>query len=144
MTVKEYLKNAYRLDNKINSNLEELAKLKELVTSISAVKYDEKVQTSKSNTSPFINTINKIIKLEKKIDEEIDSLVDLKNEMREAVENVEDTDEQLVLRYRYFNNMTWDDIAMTLNIGKSTARRIHDNAIKHIVIKDCIDERILR
>ena len=46
MTAKEYLSQAYRLDQRINSNIEEISRLREMVCSISSPSWEEKVQTS--------------------------------------------------------------------------------------------------
>ena len=40
MTAKQYLSQAYRLNERINSDLSELDKLRDLATSLSGVNYD--------------------------------------------------------------------------------------------------------
>ena len=49
---------------------------------------------------------------------------------------VPDTDERMVLRYRYIHNMTWEQIGSELNADKSTVRRWHGNALAHVVLPD--------
>ena len=93
MTTKEYLRQAYRLDQKINSDIEEVARLREMATSISSPVLGDKVQTSRSGDAPFVRSIEKILLLEEKIDREIDTLVDLKQQMREVIAAVPDTDD---------------------------------------------------
>ena len=48
MTTREYLKQAYRLDHKINSDIEEVARLRAMASSISSPILGDKVQTSRS------------------------------------------------------------------------------------------------
>lgn len=108
MTAKEYLHQAYRLDHKINSDIEELQKLREMSCSISSPQLGDRVQSSRSQEAPFVRCVEKILDLEKKINEEIDLFVDLKKEIRSVIERVENTDEQMVLRYRYIHNLTWE------------------------------------
>jgi len=136
MTAKEYLHQAYRLDHKINSDIEELQRLREMSCSISAPQLGDRVQTSRSTDAPFVKCIDKIIDMEEKINSEIDLFVDLKKEIRSVIEKVENTDEQMVLRYRYIHNMTWEDIGDELHADKSTVRRWHGTALTHVVLPE--------
>ena len=76
MTNKEYLRQAYRLDQRINSDIEEVARLREMASGISAPSLGDKVQTSRSGEAPFVRSVEKIMALEEKINQEIDLLVD--------------------------------------------------------------------
>ena len=136
MTAKEYLHQAYRLDHKINSDIEELRRLREMSGSISSPALGDRVQTSQSYEASFVHSIEKIISLEEKINQEIDTLVDLKEQMRGVIAAVDNTDEQMVLRYRYIHNMTWEDIGDELNADKSTVRRWHGTALTHVVLPE--------
>ena len=134
MTAKEYLHQAYRLDHRINSDIEELQKLREMSMSISSPQFGEKVQTSPSGEAPYVRCLEKMWALEKKINAEIDLFVDLKSEIRTVIEKVENTDEQMVLRYRYIHNMTWEDIGDELHADSRTVRRWHGSALTHVEI----------
>ena len=46
MTIKDYLKQAYKLDQRIDSHLEELARLREVAYGLSSPRYGDQVQTS--------------------------------------------------------------------------------------------------
>lgn len=86
MTAKQYLSQAYQLNECINSDLSELDKLRDLATSLSGVNYDGiRVSKMRSTEAPFEKTICKIIDAERKINEEVDRLVDLKAEISDAI-----------------------------------------------------------
>lgn len=136
MTNKEYLRQAYRLDQKINSDIEEVARLREMASSISSPVLGDKVQTSRNSDAPFVRSIEKILMLEEKINREIDTLVDLKQQMREVIAAVPDTDERMVLRYRYIHNLTWEQIGNELNADARTIRRWHGSALVHVVLPE--------
>lgn len=136
MTNKEYLRQAYRLDQKINSDIEEVARLREMASSISSPVLGDKVQTSRNGDAPFVRSIEKILMLEEKINREIDTLVDLKQQMREVIAAVPDTDERMVLRYRYIHNLTWEQIGNELNADARTIRRWHGSALVHVVLPE--------
>ena len=96
MNAKDYLSQAYRLDEKINSDVEEAARLHEMATSIGSLAYGERVQTSPTGDAPFVHPTEKIELMEIQIDQEVDLLVDLKYQIRTVIAAVENKDEQLV------------------------------------------------
>lgn len=56
--------------------------------------------------------------------------------MRTVIEQVQNTDEQMVLRYRYIHNMTWEQIGDELKANSRTVRRWHGNALQHASLPD--------
>ena len=136
MTPKEYLKQAYRLDHRINSDIAELGRLREMSTSISSPSLGEKVQTNRNTDAPFVKCLERIYSLEEKINEEIDLLVNLKEEIRSVIDMVSNTDERMVLRYRYFHNYTWEQIGDVLGADSRTVRRWHGQALGHVTLPE--------
>jgi len=136
MTAKEYLSQAYRLDQKINSHIEEVSRLRAMSQSISSPGWGERVQSSKSTDAPYVRCIEKIITLEQTIDAEIDALVDLKQEIRTVIEAVPNTDYRLLLRYRYIHNCTWEQIGAEMCADSRTVRRWHNEALKKVVVPE--------
>lgn len=131
MTAKQYLSQAYRLNERINSDLSELDRLRDLATSLSSVNYDSiRVSSTRSTEAPFEKTICKIIDAEKKINAEIDRLVDLKAEISGAISQLANVDEQLLLRFRYINNYGWEKIAVLMSVSMRTVHRIHASALR--------------
>ena len=136
MKVKEYLHQAYRLDKRIQSDIEEMECLREMATSVSSPSWDEKVQTSRNTDAKFVRCLERIMDLESKINAEVDNLVALKEQIRCVINEVADTDERMVLRYRYVHNFTWEQIGDELNADKSTIRRWHGNALNHVIVPE--------
>lgn len=136
MTAKEYLRQAYRLDQKISSDLEEVASLREMSASVSSPQLTERVQTSKNTDAPFVRALEKIMDLEERINKEIELLMELKKEIRAVITTVEDTDERMVLKYRYVHNYTWEQIGNELHADARTVRRWHGKALQHVVMPE--------
>ena len=134
MTAKEYLHQAYRLDQRINSNLEELAALREMASSISSPQLSERVQTSKQADAPFVRNLEKIMALEDRINKEVNLLMELKDEIRAVITEVPNTDERMVLKYRYVHNYTWEQIGTELHADARTVRRWHSKALQHVIL----------
>lgn len=136
MTAKEYLRQAYRLDQKISSDLEEVASLREMSASVSSPQLTERVQTSKNTDAPFVRALEKIMDLEERINREIELLMELKKEIRAVITTVEDTDERMVLKYRYVHNYTWEQIGNELHADARTVRRWHGKALQHVIMPE--------
>ncbi len=136
MTNKEYLRQAYRLDQKIDSNIREVSYLRKMMGSISSPVLGDKVQTSRPAEAPFVRSVEKILALEEKINREIDLLVSLKEQMRGVIAAVHDTDERMVLCYRYIHSLTWEQISDELNESVSTVKRRHKSALTHVALPE--------
>ena len=101
MTPKEYLRQAYRLDHRINSDIAEMERLQEMVGTVSSPSLEEHYNPNRPTEAPFIRRLEKVWELQDKINREIDRFIDLKAQMRDVIATVSDADEQMVLRYRY-------------------------------------------
>lgn len=137
MNAKEYLQQAYRLNELINSNLVELQQLRDFSTSIAPVDVSkERVQGGIDSHDKIGSIVAKIADLDNVINNDIDKLVDLKQEIRTAINNVENDDERLLLRYRYINFYGWDEIRKKLCMSMRTVHRVHSSALQNIVIPE--------
>ena len=138
MTIRDYLSQAYRLDQRIDSNIREVSTLRKMMGSISSPVLGDRVQTSRPAEAPFVRSVEKIMALEEKINSEIDLLVSLKEQIRGVISAVPDTDERMVLSYRYVHNLTWEEISDELNESVSTVKRRHRSALDHAVLPENI------
>jgi len=137
MTVKEYLRQAYHLDQRISAVMEETQNLRAMAGNVSAVRYDtDHVQTSPSADASFVRALEKLWDLEEKAAEELNLLSDLKRQVREVIESAPNTDERLVLQYRYIHNLTWEQIGTKLHADRTTVYRWHGNALNHVKLPE--------
>lgn len=133
MKAKQYLQQAYRLNEFINSDLEELAQLKSFSTSIPCVDVSqERVQGGMLTQDKIGNIIAKIDALEQKINDEIDNFVDLKEEIRTVINAVQNSDEKLILRYRHINFYSWGKIQVLMCMSKTSVQRLYASALLHV------------
>jgi DNA-directed RNA polymerase specialized sigma subunit len=131
MKAKEYLSQAFGLDQRINSKLEQVASLRSLATRAAASLQAGRVCETNEH-SPRENTLVKILDLENEIDEDIDHLVDLKREIMEVINAVEQPEHQLLLELRYLNFMTWEAIAERMNYSYRQIHRLHGQALNRL------------
>jgi len=113
MTVKEYLGQAYRLDQRINSKLEQLESLNALAAKVTTT-LTGMPKSHNSDGSVMADTVGKIIDLQAEINSDIDALVDIKREIGRIVKTVEDPDCQTLLEMRYLCFKTWEKIAVEM------------------------------
>lgn len=136
MTAKEYLRQAYRLDHRIDSDITEMECLREMACSIGSPGFEEHYDPNHATEAPFVRALEKVWKMEEKINGEIDLLVSLKAQIRGVIEAVTDPNERMVLRYRYIHNMTWERIGDELHAGETSVRRWHASALSHVILPD--------
>lgn len=143
MTVKEYLGQAYLLDNRINSDTKELEELRIMSQTISSPGFEEHYNASKNTDAPYIRTLEKILDMESKILEEMNLLMALKQQIRDVISRVEKPEHQMIMRYRYIHNYSWSKIGDKLCADITTVQRWHNKAITKIKLpENAIDLKV--
>ncbi|HQK35980.1 MAG TPA: DUF1492 domain-containing protein [Spirochaetales bacterium] len=133
MTTKEYLGQAYRLDQRINSKLEQVASLNELATKCTSTLTGMPRNPNRGN-STMADAVGKIIDLQAEINRDIDQLVDMKREMVKLIKAVNNTEYQTLLELRYLCFKTWEQIAVDMGYNVRHVYRLHDEATEKIVL----------
>ena len=133
MTAKAYLGQAFRLDQRINSKLEQVASLNELATKCTSTLTDMPRNPNRG-TSTMADAVAKIVDLQAEINEDIDRLVDLKRDMVRAIKAVDNTEYQTLLELRYLCFKTWEQIAVDMGYNVRHVYRLHDEAVENIAV----------
>lgn len=135
MNAKEYLSQAMYIDQRIDSKLEQIMKLRESATKATATLSDMPRPDS-PNVQSMEETIVKIVDLERDINCDIDALVDLKAEARKVISKLDNPEQQLILEMRYLCYKSWAEIAEDLSFSESNVYKIHGEALKRIVLPE--------
>ena len=133
MTAKEYLGQAYRIDERIESKLSQIETLKSLATRVTSV-FSDMPHSSTSDNQRLEKTIAEIIDLKNEVSTDIDRLIDLKREIKHIINQVQNEKYKTLLELRYLSFWTWELIAANLNFSIQHTYRIHDEALKKINI----------
>lgn len=137
MKVETYLKQGIMLDQRINYQLKKLAELRENACSIPAVMpKGGKVQTSPEEDAPFVRALMRMEEQEERINREIELLVELKDQIREVIGQVEDDNLRMVLAFKYLEGMSFEEIGDVLHANKSTVYRWHKQAVGKITLPE--------
>lgn len=149
MKAKEYLKQIKIMDAKIDADIEDLKNLRALATKTTSVMGDERVQTSGSQQK-MEDAVVKYVDLANKINDEIDRLVDYREEARKIITSIGDADCIRLLSLFYFgvyNEKTekteyleWKQVAKEMNFSyKWVSGGLHQRALSQV--QKVLDER---
>ena len=131
MKAKEYLSQAYRLDKRINSKLDQIASLSELATKCTSTLTGLPRNPNRGG-SAVADAIGNVIDLQVEINNDIDRLVDLKRELVKVIKAVDNTEHQLLLELRYLCFKTWEQIAVEMGYDLRWLYRIHGKALDEV------------
>ena len=137
MTAKEYLNQAYWLDRRIDSKLEQLSALRDTATKTTAV-MDGEVVSHTRNVHSLQDVIAKIIDMQEEINSDIDALVDLKRDIMRTIREIEDPEAQTVLELRYLCFKRWEEISVIMNYSVRRVYQIHDEALEKIPVPETL------
>ena len=132
MTAKEYLNQARHLDALINCRLREIDYWRDLSSSVSGSNFEPHYNPNKPTEAPFVRCLEKIDAIQKDVAEKVAYLVCLKETINAAIDRLASREEQLVLRYRYLDNCSWEEISRMLNVSLRTVHRIHGSALQYV------------
>lgn len=136
MKVKEYLGQAYLLDQRIKSDTLECEELRKMAENISSPSFEEHFNASRNTDAPYIHTIEKLWEMEERVMVELALLVNLKEQMQGVVRQADKPEQQAVLKYRYIHNYTWPMIGEILNADRVTVQRWHNKAVSKIILPE--------
>lgn len=137
MTAKEYLKQVRHLDIMIHCRLREIDYWQDLLSSVSGVNYDGIPHSPNRPTEAhFVKCLEKIDKIQHDVEKKVEQLIALRDEINSKISLLSDHDEQLVLRYRYIDNCTWEEVAGFINVSLRTVHRIHGIVLQHFPVPD--------
>lgn len=134
MTAKEYLNQARHLDALIHCRLREIDYWRDLSSSVSGSSFEEHHNPNRPTEAPFVRCLEKIDEIQHSVEEKVAYLICLKEEINKAIDKLDNRDEQLLLRYRYMDNCTWEEIAAMLNVSIRSVHRIHGMALQHFSV----------
>lgn len=129
MTVKEYLSQTYRLDQRINAKLEQVMALRKLAAKATSTISDD-VPSGVRNARRMEDIVMKIMDLENEINADIDSLIALKREIVSAIKAVPNLEYQTLLELRYLCFKPWEQIAVKMGYDLRYTHKLHKRALE--------------
>lgn len=131
MTAKEYLSQAFHLDHRIDSKIDQLESLNSLARKCTAT-LSGMPHSPNHGASTMAEVVAKIVDLQAEINADIDALVDLKREMVAVIKAIPNDEYQTVLEKRYLCFQKWEEIAVSMHFSIQYANRVHERALKEL------------
>lgn len=130
MDAKQFLRQLKKLDKMIENKLAEKARWKAIATGTTAQMGGEKVQSSGSQQK-MADAVCRYVDIEKEIDEQIDNLIDTRQDVISVIEKL-NTTEYDILHKMYVQYMSLYDVADIYNKSYSWATTVHGRALKNV------------
>ncbi len=132
MNAKEYLSQAYHIDQRIDCKMEQLESLRALATKVNSIMSD--MPKGNQNYNIMEKNIAAIIDLENEINNDVNKLLNLKKAIVFAVRSINNPECQTLLELRYLNFISWEKIASKMGYSMPHIFRIHDKALNNLKI----------
>ncbi|NLA98213.1 MAG: hypothetical protein GX836_08455 [Spirochaetales bacterium] len=129
MTAKQYLSQAYQCDQRISSKLQQIDVLRSLSDKVTSRMRGNVVSYTR-NVTTLEDTIIRLMEAEKELNQQIDTLVDLKRDIMENLNRLGNFDYQIVLEKRYLCFLSWQEIATDLQFGLRWVHVLHNKALQ--------------
>lgn len=123
----KYLRQLKSLDKQIDRNILELEKWQSRADKITTIITG--MPGSNNISDKTSDSVASIIDLNNQINTDTDKYVDLKNEILEKINSIEDDRLRYILQDRYISYWTWEEIAWKNHYSWQYVYRLHEKAL---------------
>lgn len=130
MTAKEYLQR-YRVAHREAEDIElRMAQLRLKYAAPSAIRYSD-MPTAHDSNHDLSDYAARMDELEHMLIGKYDRCIGIEIDIHMRLDKMSDQTEREVLRYRYIDGLTWEQIAVKIPCGLRHVYRVHGNALQH-------------
>ena len=129
--IKQQLRQLKQLNNIVQSKLDEIETLNSLAQRMTNVSKNILIQKS-TPQDKLSELIPKIVDLKNELKKDVDNLLNLKLDIIQKINNVENNDYKLLLTLRYLNFKTWEEIAVAMGYSYQWIHVLHGRALIHL------------
>lgn len=131
MLAKDFLNQAFLIDQRIRSKSEQIRTLNEIATSCSATLTGMPRNPNRGG-SRMADAVCKMIDLENEIARDMDRLIEVKREIVTVINAVDDVVLRTLLEKRYLCGATWEEISVDLCFNRRWTFRLHAKALEAV------------
>ena len=141
MNAKDFLNQLKRMEDSIKDKLEEVAQLKSIALTVVAVSNNVIIEGEKHNADrvqssgsqqKMADAVCKYVDLEKEIDDEVDRMVDKRDEVLSVINMLDKPVQCAVLRKKYVQFKSFKRIAEEMNYTYQYIIEQHNKALKNL------------
>ena len=133
MTAREYLSQAYRLDQRIERRTEERDRLRSRLVKATAQLTG---MPRGGSGADWTEASIRVMEMDAQIAAEIAELCRLKREIRATIDAVEDKRYRDLLEMRYLNGWRWEKIAVEMNYSWRRVMQMHPEALRAVRVPE--------
>lgn len=127
MTAKQWLNRARRIDREIRTLEEVISFTRERLESVTQSYSGDGAQSTKDP-----HKFDRLVELESLVNEKIDEQIQIKTEILEAISQIRDRRQRIVLTEYYLNMKTWEQVAVEINYSWRQVMNIHGRALQEM------------
>lgn len=127
MTAKQWLNRARRIDREIRTLEEVIKSTRERLESVTQSYSGDGAQSTKDP-----HKFDRLVELESLVNEKIDEQIQIKTEILEAISQIRDRRQRIVLTEYYLNMKTWEQVAVEINYSWRQVMNIHGRALQEM------------
>lgn len=128
----QYLKRYQSINKSIDQKLEEIAMWRNRASKMGHSLSD--MPRGGERQDLIQSAIDKICELETSINSEIDQLMLVRQDIESIINQVQNEVLGTLLKYRYLNGFTWEQIAVLMNYDYRWVLRLHGKALAQLII----------
>jgi hypothetical protein len=137
MTPKEFMWQYLDAQREINAKLDKIRRLREQACKVTQALNPDKVQSSQDNRIERV--MAQIADMSVEIEQDVKLLRDKQKAVTEAIREVTDSKQRIVLYRRYINGEKWEEIAVNMHLDYRWILRVHGKALEHLTIERHIE-----
>ncbi len=130
-----YLSRYRRMSKRIDRLLEEQSRWRERTLKITPTL--SQAPGGGESGSPIERPMDKVLEIDEEINREIDELQTVRQEIRAALNQLEDENLKLLMEYRYIDGLTWEQIAEKMDYSRQWVTSLHGTALLKIELTCC-------
>ena len=130
MTTKEYLEQLRQRDAIIRQKQELLDELEQKKFDVSAAQYTNAKSKTNDITDRTADTIARIDQIKRQIQKELDSYLNLFEQITKQINVLPDAAQRELLTLRYVKGLKWEEIETTIGYEQRHCHRIHCKALQ--------------
>ena len=128
MTPIKFVRQLSRIDTYIMFAEENLQQLEADLTRLGAIGYERSYNPNRATEGSFV----KIIEKKMEVEERVKGLISTRQQILDAIYNLEDSDERVILLHRYKHNRSWRERGREMYMDHKTVMRKHDEGLSHL------------
>ena len=114
--------------------MRDLENLRRLSKSIGGSNFEERTKGGERKNK-LQDCVIKIVDLEREIEQQVSEYVEYKRKLIKAIDLHKDEKERLLLRLRYIEYLTWEEISDKMNYSARQIYRLHKQALKNFEMR---------